>query len=261
MNKLLKHFAVAGVVCVFIMTSPNVKADEPGTVVINSTLFESATVTIDPVEVFPGAKVMITGTNFPSDSPVSQGHVSYRYGESQTQCEVLGGYEVGIDKGFVFEFQIPLQAGIGEQEYVYLNRGCVKPVTDYVRILVSAYEIPQANVQIDDNVNKLEPTVVHEQSTDPAVTMWQQGVTGRIGPKGDQGITGPKGETGQKGDTGEKGNIGLKGDIGPKGDIGQIGETGPQGVVGPAIGSAIALILSIVALVVAISGLISKRWM
>jgi hypothetical protein len=255
MNKLLKHFTIASVVCVFMVTSPEVAADEPGTVVVNSSLFESAAVTIDPVEVSPGGRVIIIGTNFPKNSPVSQGHVSYRYGEDQTQCEVVGGYEVGLDKGFVLELQIPSQAGTGQKEYIYLNRGCVKPTTDYIRILVSAYEKPQDEIQIDDSVIKLEPTVVHEQPPDPGITMWKQGLPGRTGATGDQGATGAKGKTG------EKGNIGFKGDMGPKGDTGQIGETGPQGIGEPAVRSTIALILSIVALVVAISGLISKRWM
>jgi hypothetical protein len=117
-------------------------------------------------------------------------------------------------------------------------------------------------------------------ATGPQGETGPQGPTGPQGETGPQGPTGPQGETGptgEKGEPGPQGEVGEQGEQGEKGDKGDIGPQGPQGIQGekgeqgeqgpqgeqgePApveyvIGS---LVISIVAMAIAIATAIRKR--
>ena len=89
-----------------------------------------------------------------------------------------------------------------------------------------------------------------------------QGLPGPVGPEGPPGAPGPTGETGSAGPPGQ---AGLKGDTGQAGSDGSTGSAGSPGAVGPAgstggtIFSIIALILSAVAVSLAVFVAFLKR--
>lgn len=109
------------------------------------------------------------------------------------------------------------------------------------------------------NLNAVRVVTVLQPNSIPNA----QGPPGDVGPAGPPGLAGPKGDTGAagspgrgaKGDTGAVGSPGL---AGPKGDAGAAGPAGSAGEVGPAgpeagyLMSLVALILSAMAISLAI---------
>ncbi len=94
----------------------------------------------------------------------------------------------------------------------------------------------------------------------------EQGEQGDPGPKGDTGDTGAAGAPGAKGDQGEPGAAGAdgsdgqRGDPGAKGDTGAAGNVGPpgaDGATGPAGADGGGGALAIVALIIAIVGVVA----
>lgn len=103
------------------------------------------------------------------------------------------------------------------------------------------------------NLNAIDAVILQPHSIPsvqgPPGEMRLAGLPGQVGPRGDTGTEGPLGQAGAKGDTGLRGPAGP---MGPASPAGSPGEVGPAGPAGDSLMSLVALILSAMAIILAL---------
>ena len=85
-----------------------------------------------------------------------------------------------------------------------------------------------------------------------------QGLQGEAGPRGPRGSEGPGGDPGAVGPAGPRGDPGVAGQSGSAGPPGSPGAVGPAGTAGGTVFSIIALLLSAVAVILAVVGFLRR---
>ena len=103
------------------------------------------------------------------------------------------------------------------------------------------------------NLNAIDAVILQPHSV-PSV----QGPPGEVGPAGSPGLAGPRGDTGPAGPPGtvgakgDTGTAGAAGPVGPASPAGSPGEVGPVGPTGGTLMSLVALLLSAMAIILAL---------